>query len=205
MLIAEAGGGTGMGLVEDRDKWNTRYAEAATPPARPEPHPLAQRFERRLPAGRLLDAACGLGRGIACAGPRIETIYAVDLSDVAIATARRLWASDPRIRWIVADVAALRFPRAFLDMVCAFGFTNWALLKDLERIVAPGGFVLYEGFAERQREVNPRLDPAWTATPASLLRLFGHWEVLACAETESDGPPYRVHLAAVHPRQVKEA
>ena len=192
-----------MGLVEDRNKWNSRW-EAEPPTARPQAHPLAQRFERRLPAGRLLDAGCGSGRGIASAGARIETIYAVDLSDVAIATARRLWGPDPRIRWIVADVAALRFPPAFLNMVCAFGFTNWTLLEALERSMAPGGLLLYEGFAEKQRQVNPRLDAAWTATPAALLRLFGHWEVLACAETETDGPPYRVHLAAVRPCQDKE-
>ncbi|HEX9844281.1 MAG TPA: class I SAM-dependent methyltransferase [bacterium] len=188
-----------MGLVEDRSKWNSRYGDLIALPERPPPHPLSQRFAQRLPAGRLLDAACGLGRGIASAGPRIDAIYAVDLSDVAIAAARRIWAHDRRIRWIVADVAALRFPEAFLNMVCAFGFTNWTLLEDLERIVAPGGMVLYEGFAERQRQVNPRLDAAWTATPTALLRLFGHWDVLACAETESDGPPYRVHLAAVRP------
>lgn len=191
-----------MGVAEDRFKWNNRYGERQDARQAPQPHPLVARFHKRIPVGRMLDAACGLGRGIASVGTRADVIYGVDISDVAISLAKKIWTGDPRMRWIVADVAAMEFPDSYFSAVCAFGYTNWSFLTSLQRIVAPGGMVFYEGFSPRQMTVNARLNEDWTCTVEALLHEFRDWDILACAE--SGEAPYRVHLAALHSSMTTE-
>ena len=190
-------------LAQTRRKWNLRYAEKMADAPRPEPHPLALEWGSRFIGGRVLDAACGLGRGIATAGERFREVFAVDLSDVAVREARALWQSDSRIRWIVADVTQLPWPRGFFGLVCAFGFTDLPFFSRLGDLLAPGGMVLYQGFSARQLEVKPGLAPEWTATPEALHGLFAGWEILACRET--DEPPFRISLAAVNPAEGNRA
>ena len=183
--------------LANRRKWNERYQHKMSAGLYPEPHFLARDWAGRFQGGRMLDAACGLGRGIASAGEHFHTIYAVDSSEVAVRMARQYWADKFHIHWLVSDVTQLAWPEDFFHLVCAFGFTDFSFFGRLETLVAPGGMFLYEGFSERQREERPDLNPAWTTTPKALEDLFENWEMLACGET--GGPPYRVHLAAVRP------
>lgn len=190
-----------MTLAEDRQKWERRYAEQ--PPQRPEPHPMVLRWQAWVPPGPLLDAACGLGRGIASAPAHCSGIVAVDLSLQGIRQARRLWAERGGIDWLVADVATLPLPAGHFAMICAFGFTDWHFLRRASRLLMPGGVLFYEGFSPRQRAVRPNLNADWTATPAQLRQLFARWRLLECAE--STAPPYRTRLAAVRPTEPEES
>lgn len=189
-----------MGSEETRRKWNRRYSEAVSESFLPEPNPLAAGLRHRFLGGRMLDAACGLGRGIATAGDAFEVIYAVDLSDVGVGLARRRWGGDGRIRWIVGDVTRMNWPGDFFGLVCAFGFTDHPFFSRLRGLIAPGGMMLYEGFSRRQLEVKPTLDRAWTTTPAEIAALFSGWETLVCEETAA--PPFRVRFAAVRPGKI---
>src|SRR5277367_2851931 len=78
----------------DREKWNARYGDSSSGRAlvRPEPHNLAMRWRSRFLDGPMLDAACGFGKGVAGALGSFAPIYAVDVSDVAVSTGRRLFA-----------------------------------------------------------------------------------------------------------------
>jgi SAM-dependent methyltransferase len=184
-----------MAVADDRRKWNERYREAAGGPA-PRPHPLALRWRRRMVGGRMLDAACGRGRGIAAVGHLFHTIYGVDLSEVAIAQARRAAAGRP-VQWIVADVTQLPWPAEYFGLVCAFGFTDLPFFRRVQESIRPGGMFLYEGFSRRQVQVKPDLDPAWTADPDDLARVLPGWEVLE--QGVSGETPYRTRYAAVRP------
>lgn len=163
----------------------------------PEPHELGKRWGHLFIGGRALDVATGLGRGIATAGERFESIYAVDISDVAAGRARRIWRENARVRWIVADATRLRWPERFFGLVCAFGFTDLPFFSRVRNMLLPGGMFLYEGFSVRQREIKPGLDPGWTSTEAQMRGLFDGWEVLDCEEPE--GPPFRLRFAAICP------
>ncbi len=164
---------------------------------------MVLRRQAQVPPGAMLDAACGLGRGIASAPGGIGQIIAVDLSVTGIRQARKLWAERGHIGWIVADVATLPLPARYFAMICAFGYTDWRFLQRVETLLMPGGVLFYEGFSPRQRVVRPNLDLDWTATPAQLEQLFGGWRQLECAE--STVPPYRTRLAAVHPMESEES
>ncbi len=186
-----------MTVTDVRAKWNRRYEEKLAAGSGPEPNPLALRFAHRVHGGVLLDAACGLGTGVAALLGRVERAVAVDLSETALRAARAHFGADPRIQWIQADVSRLAWPRDCFAVVCAFGFTDWDFLRQAPRILRPGGLMLYQGFSRRQLGCRPELDPAWTSTPAAIAALFPRWQVLACEE--SGEPPYRVSFAAQRP------
>ncbi len=195
-----------MTLGEVRDKWNRRYQERAAEGSVPEPNPLALRFAGEVRGGVLLDAACGLGRGIAALVERVERVVAVDLSEEALRAARRYWerqeAAAGKILWIQGDAGRLAWPADYFACVCAFGYTDRDFLRQAARITAPGGLFLYQGFSRRQLEIKPELNPDWTSTPGEIAALFAGWRVLALEE--SDEPPYRVSLAARRPQHRKE-
>lgn len=186
-----------MRQADVRNKWNRRYEDKLAEGSTPEPNPFALRFLEHVHGGTMLDAACGLGTGIAAALPRVDRAIGVDLSEAALAAARTYWGDDPRIVWIQADASRLAWPPDTFSLVCAFGFTDWAFLRCVPRIVCPGGLFLYQGFSRRQLTVKPGLDPDWTSTPESIAALFPRWRVLACEETDS--PPFRVSFASLRP------
>lgn len=186
-----------MALQDDRLKWNRRYRERSGDSVRPEPHPLALRWRDRWIGGAMLDAACGWGRGIASAADAFRPIYAVDLSEVAVRQARALWGESHHIRWIVADVASLSWPRGAFGLVCAFGFTDMDFFARAPAMLRGGGMFLSEGFSERTREVKPALDPDWIARPEDLREIFAGGQVLECSI--SPDPPYRLAFAALAP------
>jgi tellurite methyltransferase len=186
-----------MTLADDRHKWNRRYRARPAQGVPPEPNPLALRFARQVRGGVMLDAACGLGAGIAAAIDRVERAIGVDLSEAALAAARQAWGPHPKIQWIQADAARLAWPPDSFAWVCAFGFTDWAFLRQVPRIVRPGGMFCYQGFSRRQLEVKPELDPAWTSTPQAIAALAPGWRVLACEESAE--PPFRVSYAGLRP------
>lgn len=187
-----------MSIIQQyRNKWNLRWREDGDRELSAEPHPLGLQWGHRFQGGPMLDAATGLGRGIATAQGKFEPMYAVDISDVALHRARRYWAGKGRIQWVLADVTAMAWPEDFFGLVCAFGFTDLPFFARLARMIAPGGMLLYEGFSARQLEVKPGLDPAWTATAGGMRHTFEGWKLLTCEESES--PPYRLRFAAIRP------
>ena len=186
-----------MALTEIRSKWNRRYQEWLAEGAAPEPNPVAVRFREEVRGGILLDAACGLGPGIAALLERVDQAVGVDLSEEALAAARQRFGADRRILWVQGDVARMAWPPGLFAAVCSFGFTDWVFLRQVRRLVRPGGVFFYQGFSLRQREVKPTLDPDWTSTPDSIQALFPRWEVLTCEESTT--PPYRVSFAGRRP------
>jgi hypothetical protein len=101
------------------------------------------------------------------------------------------------VRWIVADVTQQPWPAGYFGLVCAFAFTDLPFFRRIQESIQPGGMFLYEGFSPRQREVKPDLNPAWTASPDDLRRLFPGWDVRE--QGESREPPFRTRFAAIRP------
>jgi len=186
-----------MTLAEVRRKWNRRHAGRLEEESAPQPNPLAMRFANRVHGGTLLDAACGFGAGTAALLGRVDRVIGVDLSDTALAAARRHFGDDPRLNWIQGDVSQLPWKANYFSAVCAFGFTDWVFLRRAPELLRPGGIFMYQGFSRRQLTLKPTLAPDWTSTPESISALFPGWEKLACEE--SGEAPYRVSFAARRP------
>jgi len=185
-------------VERDRRKWNARYrhASATAQPERPQAHPMAGRWQSRFIGGAMLDAACGLGRGLAGAVDVFAPVYAVDLSDAAISAARKLW-PQPHIRWVIADVTAICWPEDRFGLVCSLRFTEMPFLRRMRRSIRPGGMILFEGFSRRHLEIKPDMNPDWTTSLSELTEVFAGWEMLEMCE--SGAPHWLVRCAAVRP------
>jgi SAM-dependent methyltransferase len=104
-----------------------------------------KRYEFAQPycAGKdVLDAGCGVGYGSAFLGEGAKRVVGVDVSEEAIAYARRRYASR-NVEFAVGDLLALDRGDAEFDVVCAFETIEH--LSDPERFVAEARRVLRGG------------------------------------------------------------
>ena len=193
-------------VSEAREKWNRRYVEKSKAGVAPEPNGLALRFQHRVRGGVMLDAACGLGAGIATLIGQVDRIVAMDLSERALRDGKAYWMNRRKdhgaISWVQADVGRMEWRGPCFEVICAFGFTNWNFFRQVPGLLKTGGLFFYQGFSARQLTVKPNLDPAWTSTPESLSALFHGFEILALESSPS--PPFRISFAAAAPGSPEE-
>jgi demethylmenaquinone methyltransferase/2-methoxy-6-polyprenyl-1,4-benzoquinol methylase len=136
------------------------------------------------PGMRMLDVACGTGmlaRAAAAVLGRGGGVTGLDASPAMLALAARAEippdAADPR--WVQGDALALPFPDATFDVaMIGFGLRNLADyaagLRELARVVVPGGRVVVLEIAAPRRLVPRALHATWFRRVVPLLgRLIG--------------------------------
>ena len=126
----------------DRERWNGRYA-AGEYAGRSWPSEFLKESIARLPRGRALDLACGLGRNARFLAENGWQVDAVDVSDVALGKAQAL-APDAGIRWIACDLEQSFTPPADYDLVVNIRYVNLPLLESVRSALCPGGAMLVE-------------------------------------------------------------
>jgi SAM-dependent methyltransferase len=108
-----------------------------------------KRYEFALPwcrGAEVLDAGCGVGYGSSFLGEVAARVVGVDRDEPAIAYARARY-GGPNVEFRVGDVAALDFPDASFDTVCAFETIEHvddadAFVGEVARVLRPGGVFL---------------------------------------------------------------
>jgi ubiquinone/menaquinone biosynthesis C-methylase UbiE len=130
-------------------------------------------------ARKIADIACGTG----ILSDRIarelqpDEIYGVDMSDGMLAQAR---ARTDRVQWLRGPAEQLPFGDGALDAVVttsAFHFFDQpAALRELHRVLAPGGLVAVAALSTRQPRLQAssanRWKPQHNASPAEMRALF---------------------------------
>ncbi len=158
----------------DRARWNTRYGSGYMPAFAP--HPLAlSALALDLPAGPVLDLACGpSGSALAAAGAG-RRVMAVDVSDVALG----LLADEAHRRGIAglispvhADLATWRPEPARYALVLCTGYWNRAVFACAVQATMPGGVLGWQAFTEAVRLDRPQL-------PAGMVPATGRASVAA--------------------------
>ncbi len=180
-------------MHHDRESWDERYASGQCPHDGPASR-LLRRWILRLPRGRALDIATGLGRNaifLARAGYRVD---AVDVSPVGLriakARARRV---DARIRWIEADLDTWAIPRSRYAVVVDAFYLNRRRLPALKASVKPGGVLLLEAHLRRMVRKGKPVPRHFGVHRGELRRWFRGWEILHLEEGRiADGR--RVHF-----------
>lgn len=128
----------------DTDRWEARY-RSGTAAYAAQPAPLVQQWLPRLPRGRALDVACGLGAtAIALAEAGFE-VTAIDIAPTALARAA---AQADRVGavvdWQCADLADHRLPTDHYDLIVNIHYVNRDLLAQFADALRPGGWLLFE-------------------------------------------------------------
>ncbi|HUK68830.1 MAG TPA: class I SAM-dependent methyltransferase [Streptosporangiaceae bacterium] len=158
----------------DRVRWNARYSGGIA--ASFAAHPLAARaLSMGLPAGPVLDLACGPSGSALRAAAAGRRVTAVDASEVALGLlgqeARRRGLSD-LITLVHADLGAWRPEPGSYALVLCTGYWDGALFAPAATAVAAGGLLAWEAFTAGARTARPGLRAPWClrpGEPASLL------------------------------------
>jgi len=138
------------------------------------PSPWVVRFAGLIPAGEVLDLACGRGRHARLLAALRHPVLAVDRDGVALSAL-----GDGTIRTLQLDLesslAAERadwplLPGRFAGIVVT-NYLHRPLLKPLLAALAPGGVLIYETFAQGNERYGKPSNPAFLLMPDELLEL----------------------------------
>jgi SAM-dependent methyltransferase len=166
----------------DRVKWEAKYQQGERLHDG-SPSGLLRRWLPRLPRGRALEVATGLGRNalfLAKAGYQVD---AIDIAPTGLQeAARRARRRGLRVRWIEADLDTYRLPRARYAVVVNTFFLKRRLLTALKAAVRPGGVILIESHLASPTPDGGPTSRAYRLRPGELDRQFRGWEVLDVEE-----------------------
>jgi SAM-dependent methyltransferase len=173
----------------DRVRWNARYGGGYVPSFAP--HPLAvSALALDLPAGPVLDLACGPSGSALAAAEAGRRVTAVDASDVAL----RLLADEARRRGLAglislrhADLVTWRPEPARYALVLCTGYWDRALFGAAAEATRPGGVLGWEAFTEAARVDRPQIPAQWCLGPGEPATLLSaDYDVLVNKPTDRE-------------------
>lgn len=180
--------------TRDRDFWNAKFRDPKTQFSRQPSRLLAEAIRDRR-AGKALDLGMGQGRNTIFLAEQGWDATGVDLSDVAVAQAKRRAAQlNVRISAVIDDLDHYRPGTGNWDLVALFYMHAWyqgTRPAAPERIVAalkPGGLLVMEGFAGEAK---------FLLQPNEPLRDFSGLRILRYEDTEEEAdwaPGRRSHI-----------
>lgn len=182
----------------DAERWEARY-QAGTAAYAAQPSAFVLDWLPRLPRGRALDVACGLGAtAIALAEAGFE-VTAIDIAPTALARARaEAERRGVTVDWQRADLSDLRLPAAEFDLIVNIHFVNRDLVAQFADALRPGGHVLFEQHLRWPQPVAGPGSDHFRLRPGELRHLLwqldlAHYEEGAFATT--DGGHYALARA----------
>lgn len=178
--------------------------------ASPEPAALVRAETARLRhaarRGPLVDVACGAGRNALPLARLGLRVVALDRARERLATLHATARAEGLpLAAIAADLEAhdaIPLATGSAGAVLVFRYLHRPLAREIERVLRPGGLLLYETFTSRHREVaeHPR-NPAFLLGPDELPELFPGFEVIRYEEAlvREPGPAAVARLVAARP------
>jgi len=184
--------------TDERALWNARYAEKSHASMVPDPF-LIQAFENYVSplttstSGRAaLDVAGGVGRHAIWLAKHGWKVTLLDISDEAIAIAKRN-AEEAGMALDLRTQSAADFfaqPKAAQwDVIVVFFFLERELFPALIQQLKPGGLLIYKTYTTEQPKLRPGegpTHPMHLLKRNELLRAFTGLEILFYRETVKD-------------------
>ena len=155
-----------------------------------------QRFAPSPPA-RALDVACGGGRNLRWLAEAGWRVTGVDRDTGATAPLRAL------AEIVDADIENAPWPldgRQF-DLVVVCNYLWRPLFDTIRSAVKPGGWLIWETFADGQQTLGRPSRPDFLLQRGELLRICGDWRIVAYEDLFEDGvnPRFVQRVAAIRP------
>lgn len=160
------------------------------------PSPWLQRFAPR-PPGTALDVACGSGRNLRWLAEAGWRVTGVDRDTAATAPLRVV------AEIVDADIENGPWPLAgrSFDLVVVCNYLWRPLFEPIKSAVKPGGWLIWETFADGQQTVGRPARPDFLLQRGELLRVCGDWHIVAYEDLFEPGvnPRFVQRVAAVRP------
>jgi tellurite methyltransferase len=185
-------------VTDERAIWNARYAEKSHSSLVPDPFlveafgdylvPLTAAISRRV----ALDVAGGVGRHAIWLAKHGWQVTLLDISDEAIAIAKRN-AEQAKISLDLRAQGAADFlakgKAEQRDLIIVFFFLERELFPALIQQLKPGGLLIYKTYTTDQPKLRPGegpIHPMHLLKPNELLHAFTPLEILFYRETVKD-------------------
>ena len=153
-----------------------------------------------LPKGRALDIATGKGRNAIFLAERGFQVVGIDISPVALETARRISREKSlAIDWQEADLERFDLPQGDYDLVLNLNYLQRSLVPQIKKTLKPGGWVIFETYLTDQSKIGHVTNPAYLLLHNELLDFFRDFRVLYYREgkfPQSSGSEFRAGLLA---------
>ncbi len=165
----------------------------------PAPSAWLQRFAPR-PPGTALDVACGSGRNLRWLAEAGWRVTGIDRDAAATAPLRALAeivdADIENGPWPFAGATAREF-----DLVVVCNYLWRPLVETIKSAVKPGGWLIWETFADGQQTIGRPSRPDFLLQRGELLRVCGDWHIVAYEDLFEAGvnPRFVQRVAAVRP------
>jgi SAM-dependent methyltransferase len=174
-------------MASDIATWNSRYLQAAAPPAGAA-QVLAQNLHLLPSRGTALDLACGLGTNALLLAELGLDTHAWDFSDVAIGQLR---ASSPlpNLHPAVRDVVQRPPGPGCFDVIVVSRFLERSLAPLLVAALRPGGLLYYQTFTRTRVDNSGPADDSFRLADNELLALFAALKILVYREEGACGDP----------------
>ncbi len=160
------------------------------------PSTWLQRFAPQPPA-RALDVACGSGRNLRWLAEAGWHVTGVDRDSAATAPLQSL------AKIIDADIENGPWPlsRQGFDLVVVCNYLWRPLFDDIKSAVKPGGWLIWETFADGQQTIGRPARPDFLLQRGELLRVCEGWRIVAYEDVFEGGvnPRFVQRVAAVRP------
>ncbi len=158
--------------------WNKVWQERRQEPLHFDP--WLQRVLPLLPAGRVLDIACGRGRNALSLAERGYVVTALDVSSQGLNQlsdeARRRGLTIITLQQDLEQTPQL--PQAAFDVVLQFFYLQRSLIDAVRNAVRPGGVVVARTFSRAGNFSGGPGNSDYVLQVGELLTLFKGWEIL---------------------------
>ena len=191
------------------EKWEQKYKGGEYTP-NDSPSALLVDWIPRIPKGKALDVACGMGRNALFLAQQGFAVDAVDISSAGLAIARqKALETGLTVNWIQADLDTFGLPSQTYDFIIDNFYLNRPLTPKIIEALTPEGILIFEHHVLPRRDTachvsTPRapMNPELKLKPGELKALFRSLEILHYEEGPvlKDGGP--VELAQLVARKV---
>lgn len=156
--------------MDDRDRWNARYRDGAFA-ERNYPNRFLAEQAHRLPAGSILDLACGAGRNARFLADQGHDVLAIDVADEALNRVCETEAHAKRIRTERVDLTGDWAPAECFAGIVVLRYLNLSLIERCADWLRPGGVLLCEvHLASDEPDISGPRSARFRARPGDLAK-----------------------------------
>lgn len=147
----------------------------------------------------ILDVGCGEGKNAAYLAQGGAMVHALDISELAIRNALRVWPLQANIIWKVADVRKEVFPESTYDLIVSYGVLHCLsnsteivqVIQSLKQATKIGGVHLICSFNSRSQDLSAHSNfQPCLASHLVYVELYRDWNLIL--ENDAD-------LTEIHP------
>jgi 2-polyprenyl-3-methyl-5-hydroxy-6-metoxy-1,4-benzoquinol methylase len=169
--------------------WDERYQNTWEGEVR-EPASFLKENISKLPKGKALDLAMGVGQNAIFLAENGYEVVGIDSSQVAVEKAKAYTEEKGvSIKTIKADLSTYTLPEKEYDVILNFYFLERGLIPKIKKALKRGGIVVFETYTMEHQKFDKPFNPNYLLQENELLLSFIDFKVIFYQEgvVESDG------------------